>query len=356
MAIAAVACALLAPGAGCSGSGGSGSQVVLVPIGGPDAGDDPAIAGPERFDDAADGAATDPGAAPVDPGTGVDTSIGSGDPGTGTTDPGATPVDPGATATDPGPGVDLAYDNGVGLPRFSFFLTSMAAIIDLSGNPMGFGGDLRYGETGAGAGLRGADKICAAIAERSMPGSSVKQWHAFLSIHSDENGKQVNAIDRIGNGPWYDRLGRLLAPTRADLMHDRPTNGNAAIANDFPNEDGVPNHRPDLTKAAVDNHDTLTGTGTDGKLMTGIVDYTCKDWTANTGASDEGMPRVGHSWPVSTGGGIIDIVNPPSWMSSLTEAGCAAGINILDTNPDGDPPWVGAGGGYGGFYCFALIP
>jgi len=38
----------------------------------------------------------------------------------------------------------------------------------------GFGGDLRYGETGAGAGLRGADKICATLAEASMPGAGAK--------------------------------------------------------------------------------------------------------------------------------------------------------------------------------------
>ena len=34
---------------------------------------------------------------------------------------------------------------------------------------------------GPGAGLRGADIICAEIAERSMPGASAKQWRAFLS-------------------------------------------------------------------------------------------------------------------------------------------------------------------------------
>ena len=57
------------------------------------------------------------------------------------------------------------------LAHFSFFVTSLAALQDLSNNDQGFGGDLRYGETGAGAGLRGADKLCAAIAERSMPGA-----------------------------------------------------------------------------------------------------------------------------------------------------------------------------------------
>src|SRR5688572_16941556 len=66
-----------------------------------------------------------------------------------------------------------------GLDRFSFFVTSLQALRELSGSQNGFGGDLSYGETGAGAGLRGADKLCAAIAERSMPGASAKPWRAF---------------------------------------------------------------------------------------------------------------------------------------------------------------------------------
>ena len=86
------------------------------------------------------------------------------------------------------------------LPHFSFFVTSLKAVQDLSGSEDGFGGDLRFGETGPGAGLRGADKICATIAERSMPGSSAKQWRAFLSVTADENGQPLNAIDRIGEG------------------------------------------------------------------------------------------------------------------------------------------------------------
>ena len=91
-----------------------------------------------------------------------------------------------------------------GLDKFSFFVTSMAAMVELSGHEYGFGGDLRFGETGPGAGLRGADKICTTIAETSMPGSSVKQWRAFLSVKADEYGDPIHAIDRVG--PQVDRL------------------------------------------------------------------------------------------------------------------------------------------------------
>jgi hypothetical protein len=246
------------------------------------------------------------------------------------------------------------------LGPFSFFATSLKALQDLSGSQLGFGGDLRYGETGAGAGLRGADKLCATIAERSLAGASAKTWRAFLSATADENGKPVNAIDRIGAGPWYDRLGRLLAKTKADLMHDRPQGGDATIASDFPNEDGVPNHRPDPTKPEVDNHDFLTGTNAQGQLYGATA--TCKDWTAAAGnKTSEGQPRVGHSWPRGAGGpgpGPGGGDNMANWMSSLTESGCAPGVNILvDTGgPNAKDNTVGSGGGYGGFYCFALTP
>jgi hypothetical protein len=244
------------------------------------------------------------------------------------------------------------------LDNFSFFVTSLAALRDLSGSVDGFGGDLRFGETGPGAGLKGADKICRTIAERSMPGASGKRWRAFLSVAAGEAGTQVNAIDRIGNGPWYDRLGRVLAPSRADLLFTRPRNGDPTIRDDFPNEDGVPNHRPDVTMPEVDNHDMLTGSDENGELMDPT--YTCLDWTSAIGdIPSEGRPRVGHSWPRNfppdVAPGPIGDIN--SWISSLTESGCRAGINLLETGPpDPNDNTVGSGGGYGGFYCFSLDP
>ena len=242
------------------------------------------------------------------------------------------------------------------LENFSFFVTSIVAIREKSVSEDGFGGDLRHGETGPGAGLRGADKICSEIAEDSMPGAGAKRWRAFLSVSDDGTGNQVNAIDRIGTGPWYDRLGRVLAPTVADLMFTRPQNGDAEIQNDFPNEDGVPNHQPDPNQPEVDNHDMLTGTDLNGELYDATA--TCLDWTANSGNKTlEGQPRVGHSWPrlgPGPGGGGGDI---NSWMSSLTESGCAPGINLVETGPPNpDDNTVGSGGGYGGFYCFSLDP
>jgi hypothetical protein len=257
-------------------------------------------------------------------------------------------------------------------------VTSLVALQELSGSQDGFGGDLRFGETGAGAGLRGADKICATIAEKSMPGAGAKQWRAFLSAVAGEDGKQVNAIDRIGEGPWYDRLGRLLANNKEELLNDRPSAADPAIIDDFPNEDGVPNHQPDPSQPEVDNHDMLTGTNDKGQLYSATA--TCKDWTAKSGDTSEGRPRVGHSWPRNFGGGGFPTgggstgagfptgggstgagpggnINMANWMSSLDEAGCAPGINLLEQGgPLPGTVTVGSGGGYGGFYCFALTP
>lgn len=235
-----------------------------------------------------------------------------------------------------------------------------------SGSQLGFGGDLRYGETGAGAGLRGADKLCAAIAESSLPGAGSKGWRAFLSATADENGRQVDAIDRIGEGPWYDRLGRVLAMTRSALLAgDRPAGGDALIRDDFPNEDGVPNHQPDPSQGAVDNHDTLTGTNTQGGLYSASA--TCGDWMAATGAATEGRPRVGHSWPRTQGPGGAGVPrdggpggamgSTANWMSSLDESGCAPGVSLIEMGPpQRTSNTVGSGGGYGAIYCFALTP
>lgn len=235
------------------------------------------------------------------------------------------------------------------LEPFSFFVTSMEAIIRLSGNDEGFGGDLRYGEE---TGLAGADKICSEIADSSMPGASAKVWRAFLSTAAGgPDGGPVHAIDRVGEGPWYDRLGRLVAMTRDDLLYDRPQGADPAIINDLPNELGVPNHAPDGV-TEVDNHHTMTGSGEDGRLHADGVIATCQDWTSSEGAA--GRPRMGFSWPRP---GSLGGRGGSNWISGYSMPGCAPDINIVQTGPP--PPGtmgVGSGGGYGGFYCFALSP
>ncbi len=230
-----------------------------------------------------------------------------------------------------------------GSAKFSFFMTSQKGLEELSKNEKGFGGNFTFGETGPGAGLRGADKICAAIAERSMPGTSVKGWRAFLSATADAKGQRVDAISRIGAGPWYDRIGRLLAPDKAGILNTRPMNGDAVIQNDLPNEYGIPNHDPGT--GVIDNHNTLTGSAKDGTLDAQGLTATCQDWTSSVASG--GRPRCGVSWP--RGSTITH------WISQLNEGGCAPGSTPLGAQ-SGPSGTVGALGGYGGFYCFALNP
>jgi hypothetical protein len=225
---------------------------------------------------------------------------------------------------------------GTATEKFSFFVTSREGLVRLSGSMDGFGGDLRHGEP---TGLEGADKICRELAEASMPGAGQKVWRAFLSTTT------VDAVERIGEGPWYDRLGRLIANNKEDLLQERPRGAAATIANDLPNEDGSPNRSADDPGCAgnecPDNHDTLTGSKADG---TWDGESTCDDWT-NTMAT--GAPRIGHSWPAGSGMG---------WIQAHAAGGCKAGINLVQGGGTGSRDTVGALGGYGGFYCLALTP
>lgn len=247
----------------------------------------------------------------------------------------------GGAGTGGAGGGNVQPDGGVvSGAKFSFFVTSMAAMRELSKSQNGFGGDLRFGET---TGLAGADKICTTIAEKAVPGSGQKQWRAFLSASTGgPNGGPTHAIDRIGNGPWYDRMGRLFSMNKAGLtMGPRPV-GDAALVLDFPNENGVPN------KMGTDNHDTLTGSNKMGQYG-GSLGVTCNDWTTVVGSA--GRPLIGHSWPrnpsnLSFGG---------HWIQDHSAGGCAPGINI-SSGGSMSGQTVGSGGGYGGIYCFALAP
>src|SRR6185369_15935291 len=107
-----------------------------------------------------------------------------------------------------------AAGGGATTAHFSFFVTSLEAIRRESKSQNGYGGNL--------GGLAGADAICTRIAEAALPGSGAKGWKAFLSTST------VNAIERIGTGPWYDRNDKLLASDAAGLLQERPA-GNTTV-------------------------------------------------------------------------------------------------------------------------------
>jgi hypothetical protein len=258
------------------------------------------------------------------------------------------PVLAGASAcgngNDPSQSGAAGSGNEAGAPSsaspddFSFFVTSLSAMIELSGNPEGFGGDLSYDGK---PGVLGADAICAAIAERALAGAGSMQWRAFLSTSTE------HAIDRIGEGPWFDRQGRLVASDKAALLHERPTGADPAIADDLPNEDGIPNHLADdptceAQHSCPDNHDVLTGSNTQGELDP--QSSTCDDWTSLTA---RGQPRIGHSWPAQSG---------RHWIMAHPAGGCGRSVKVaMAGGPQPGDLTVGAGGGYGGFYCFGSL-
>jgi hypothetical protein len=95
----------------------------------------------------------------------------------------------------------VAQDNAM-----SFFLTSAGP---------GNGADL--------GGLDGADAHCQALAEAAGAGS--RTWRAYLSTDS------VNARDRIGDGPWHNADGVLIA-NNVDDLHSDSANVNKETAID----------------------------------------------------------------------------------------------------------------------------
>lgn len=252
-----------------------------------------------------------------------------------------------AGAVVPDAGGNAACTPGEGTTaHFSFFVTSLAGLRRLSGSENGFGGDLRFGQPD---GLSGADEICHQLAETSYPGAGCKTWRAFLSVTKGPDGNPVHARDRIGEGPWFDRLGRPVAANKTDLLQAWPVGSDPAIMLDLPNEDGVPNHDPDGT-GIVDNHNSVTGTNAQGMLYSPDWVFTCHDWTSSVG--EDGTPMIGFSW---WGGASMFPGTGWFFSSGITEGGCAPIINLTNAM-DFAIRGIGARGGYGGFYCLALEP
>jgi hypothetical protein len=150
-------------------------------------------------------------------------------------------------------------------------------------------------------------------------------WRAYLSVERDpnNNNQPTDASSRIGNGPWFNAKGIMVAKDLAELQARK---GDATL---FVDERGqpVPGNWPGSPKPT--EHDILTGSTAEGKVMAG---RTCGDWTSE--ASDM-QAQVGHSDGLGPGGdpsGRYSI-----WNSSHENGSCA------DTAPRG---------GAGRIYCF----
>jgi hypothetical protein len=305
---------------GAAACGGTQPVDGLGGGGDPGSADAAAIADAGSAPDAGGGGGDDAAVSPPDAGaTPVDAGQAPIDAGTTTPDAGTAPADAGATTPDAGAG-----------PGFSFFVTSLEAMQQLSGSPDGFGGNF--------GGVEGADRICQTIAEGVGQGG--KTWRAFLSATRGGDGQPVHAIERIGSGPWYDANGRLVATGVAGLLGNRP-DGDPRTINDLPTEHGMP------LSAYGDAHDVVTGSNRQGRLSSTNQASTCNDWTSADVLSG-GMIMCGHSFPRSGRGGL-------NWLSDHPLRGCTPGINLTQNGP-GTGTCIGCSGGYGALYCFAATP
>ena len=193
--------------------------------------------------------------------------------------------------------VALAEDRPMG-----FFVTSTGP---------GKGGDL--------GGLEGADAHCQKLA--AAAGAGNRTWRAYLSTEEPDK-RGVFARHRIGNGPWYNAHGVLIAANLTDLhLHNRTITLETAL-----DEHG---RRVKGRYDKPNEHDILTGTQDDGTAyFPDEQDHTCSNWTS----SDAGSAQVGHH--DRHGGGNT------SWTSAHASRGCSQEA-LTQT------------GGAGLFYCFA---
>jgi hypothetical protein len=199
----------------------------------------------------------------------------------------------------------------------TFFVTSTG---------MGNGGNL--------GGLANADAFCEQLAVAQSADFGRRTWHAYLSTSA------VNAIDRIGGGPWRNANGEIVANSLAQL-HD-PANvaaGGPLDATWAINDTSIP---LDETGAEVPTggmsgnnvHDILTGTLMDGTVA---PNETCLDWTSE--ADDPNVTaRIGHS-------NRTGLTGQRQLWNDVHPVGCSqSGMSN-----------VTQGGGRGSLYCFAVI-
>jgi hypothetical protein len=172
-------------------------------------------------------------------------------------------------------------------------------------------------------GLAGADAHCQKLA--AAVGAGSKTWRAYLSTNAANPGGAVNARDRIGNGPWKNIKGEVIATSVADLHSANNKIGRATAYNE----------KGELVKMRGDTpnmHDMLTGSDLEGRAFAPNINVTCNNWTSST----FGSAMLGHV----DREGIADTVYQRSWVSSHMSRSCS--------QPD-----LIATGGNGLFYCFA---
>lgn len=171
-------------------------------------------------------------------------------------------------------------------------------------------------------GLSGADAFCQRLA--AAAGAGAKTWRAYLSAQAAGGQPAVNARDRVGNGPWVNVKGEIVARSVDDLHADPAINKQTALTE----KGAMVNGRGD----SPNQHDILTGSTPEGRAPAGEADATCGNWTKG----GEGSAIVGHHDRT----GLDQSAPAKSWNSSHASRGCSA-------------PALASSGGAGRLYCFA---
>jgi hypothetical protein len=215
--------------------------------------------------------------------------------------------------------------------RWSMVAPAALLALALSAGAEAQQSDMTFFVTSAGpdngadlGGLEGADRHCQQLAE--AVGAGDRTWRAYLSTQASGGAPAVNARDRIGEGPWQNAEGVVVARDLEEL-HD----GNNLSKETALSERGeVVNGRGD----SPNRHDILTGSQPDGTAFAGADDRTCGNWMLS-GA--EGAAMVGHH----DRQGLRDDAPSKSWNSSHPSRGGCSQEALRGT------------GGDGLFYCFA---
>ncbi len=172
-------------------------------------------------------------------------------------------------------------------------------------------------------GLAGADQHCQNLA--TAAGAGNRTWRAYLSTVGVGTAQCVNARNRIGNGPWLNARGVIIAENVDQLHTENNINKETALTE----QGAIVNGRGDQPNM----HDILTGSTMEGRCFPPGTDTTCGNWTRN----GEGSAQVGHH----DRQGLDDSAAAKSWNSSHPSRGCSQ--SALQST-----------GGNGLFYCFAI--
>ena len=134
-------------------------------------------------------------------------------------------------------------------------LTILTPGINQAAEPMDFFiTSIGLGDGANLGGLAGADAHCKALA--SEVGAGDRDWKAFLSTEeADKRG--VSARNRIGDGPWHNAKGELIAANIIDLLLYNRTILKSSTLSEKGEEVNGRGDKPN-------EHDILTGSQDDG--------------------------------------------------------------------------------------------